>query len=123
MGRHRRQTHLQSRVREKENKDAHQAEGGAPAGRDRVEDGAAGTWTRPRTKNGLVLVDSMTTKDGESGDVSSLGGWGTGGGRGKRGRDGVGGGSWGWSGGDRRAEGGRAADGDQWAPTLLSDQD
>lgn len=28
-----------------------------------------------------------------------------------------------WSGGHRRAEGGRAADGDQWAPTLLSDQD
>lgn len=62
----------------------------------------------------------MTTKDGEFGDVSvvSLGGWG--GGRGWKGEKESEGS---WSGGHRRAEGGRAADGDQWAPTLLSDQD
>lgn len=87
-GRHRRQTHLESRVREEENKDAQQAEGGrGGTGPSRGRRCWVGTWTRPRTKNGRVLVDSMTTKDGEFGDVSvvSLGGWGgAGGGRGKR---------------------------------------
>lgn len=112
---------LEKPGREKENKDAHKPK---EEERDGTESRTAllGTWTRPRTKNGRVLVDSMTTKDGEFGDVSSLwvdGGRGTGDGGWKGEKESKGS----WSGGHRRAEGGRAADGDQWAPTLLSDQD